>query len=81
LKSALVLRGVDFPRSHALERLVALLPADIRARFDEESLAALTPWAIAGRYPEDIAPPDEDTINSIVTLSREIVATAESISG
>src|SRR5262245_34031912 len=37
IKSLLVLAGVDFPRSHALGRLVALLPAGPQSCFDDEA--------------------------------------------
>ena len=57
LKAILVLRGIDFPRSHALERVAALLPPDDQAQFKLEQLAELSPWAVAGRYPEDVANP------------------------
>jgi HEPN domain-containing protein len=43
IKSLLVLSGVDFPRSHALGRLVTLLPAGVQSRFDDEALAVLEP--------------------------------------
>jgi HEPN domain len=58
LKAVLVLYGIDFPRSHALERLLALIPAEPASTFEVESVVELTPWAATGRYPEDIPNPD-----------------------
>ncbi len=42
LKAVLVAYGIDFPRSHALERLLALIPASSASTFDFESVAELT---------------------------------------
>ena len=79
IKSRLVLAGVDFPRSHALGRLVALLPEGMQSRFDEEALAVLEPWATAGRYPEDIDEPDASTATRIVATAVHIVDGARSL--
>jgi HEPN domain-containing protein len=79
IKSPLVLAGVDFPRSHALGRLVALLPEGAQCRFDDEALAALDPWATAGRYPEDVDEPDESTTTRIVATAAQIVDTARAL--
>jgi HEPN domain-containing protein len=76
LTAVLVVQGIDFPRSHALDRLAALLPADLRARFDVQALEALTPWAIAGRYPEAIPSPDAATTAAVVAMAREVVSVA-----
>jgi HEPN domain-containing protein len=51
LKALLVVYGIDFPRSHALERLLALLPASAAIEFDSDAVGELSPWAVAGRYP------------------------------
>lgn len=51
IKAALVMEQIRFPRTHELERLRALLPAawDLP---DPETLAGLSRFAVAGRYPE-----------------------------
>jgi HEPN domain-containing protein len=79
IKSLLVLAGVDFPRSHALDGLVALLPQDMRSPFDNDALVVLQPWATAGRYPEDIGEPDVSTTTWIVELAAEVVEAARSL--
>jgi HEPN domain-containing protein len=76
LKAVLVVQGIDFPGSHALDRLAALLPAELRVRFDDQALEALTPWAIAGRYAEEIASPDAATTAGRVAMAREVVSVA-----
>lgn len=53
LKAALVCRRIDFPRTHDLDLLRNLLPADCRARTEPADVAELTEWAIEARYPGD----------------------------
>src|SRR4051794_36975332 len=55
LKAVLVATGTDFPRTHVLERLADLLGGV--ELVDRALLVQLTPWAVAGRYPEDIPDP------------------------
>ena len=43
LKAVLVASGIDFPRSHSLEHLLALMPASAASRFDEDDLVELSP--------------------------------------
>ena len=74
LKAVLVLYGIDFPRSHALERLLALVPSDPASAFDGESVAELTPWAVAGRYPEDIPNPDTATTRRLIAAAKTVIA-------
>lgn len=51
LKALFVLRGVDFPRTHDLEKLVSLLPAGARASLTAGEQAKLTEYAAGARYP------------------------------
>ena len=51
LKGLLVLRRVDFPRIHDLEKLVSLLPAGISVGITAGEQATLTEYAIGARYP------------------------------
>jgi HEPN domain-containing protein len=69
LKAILVQSSIEFPRSHSLERLFQLIPDRAAERIDRESLIRLTPWAVAGRYPEDIPTPSAQ-------LAAELVADA-----
>lgn len=56
LKAMLVLEGIDFPKTHDLERLMALVPAGLRPEISAEEQARLTEYATGARYPgwEDI---------------------------
>jgi HEPN domain-containing protein len=51
LKAALIMEQIRFPRTHELELLRSLLPAawDLP---DPETLAGISRFAVAGRYPE-----------------------------
>ena len=51
VKAALVIEQIRYPRTHELERLRPLLPAGW-ALPDQEALAGLSRFAVAGRYPE-----------------------------
>ena len=53
VKAALVIEQIRFPRTHELERLRPLLPAGW-ALPDQEALAGLSRFAVAGRYPESL---------------------------
>lgn len=78
IKSLLVLHGIDFPKSHVLTTLAALLPADVQQLLDFGSIAELTPWAVAGRYPEDTANPDHSTTEHLAKIATTVTSTAES---
>jgi HEPN domain-containing protein len=77
LNAVLVAAGIDFPRSHALERLHALLPADASARFSVHTLSTLSPWAVVGRYPEDIPNPSQEDSRQLVNDAMACVQTAQ----
>ena len=51
LKVLLVLAGQDFPKTHDLEQLFAMLPAGVTVALSDEDLARLTDYATAARYP------------------------------
>lgn len=51
LKAVLEVRGVDYPYTHDLARLFALLDGSGGAPRDRDDAVALTPWAAEFRYP------------------------------
>lgn len=79
LKGVLVHLGIDFPKSHSLDRLVALMPSDAAERFDLDALIELTPWAVAGRYPEDIENPSGAQAARVIELADDVVKSARSV--
>jgi HEPN domain-containing protein len=76
LKAMLAKLGIDFPRTHVLERIADLLPPDVAARFDRQALIGLSPWAVVGRYPEDVAEPTDDETAALVGAARAVVVEA-----
>lgn len=56
LKALLVAFGIDFPRSHALDRLLALLPTEVAIEFDAEAVAELAPCAAPIRRRSAVPP-------------------------
>ena len=51
LKAALVLEGIDFPKTHDLEELIIMVPARRRPSLTSEEQSALTEYATGARYP------------------------------
>lgn len=51
VKALLVFRGIDFPKTHDLEKLAALLPASLRPRLTPEEERRFIGYATAARYP------------------------------
>jgi HEPN domain-containing protein len=74
LKAVLVAAGTDFPRTHVLERLADLL-GDVEL-VDRSVLIDLTPWAVAGRYPEDVPDPTVDDAQRLVASATSAVEAA-----
>ena len=79
VKAVLVHAGIDFPKSHRLDRLAGLLPASSEPRFDMAALTELAPWAVAGRYPEDISNPTPTQASHVVELARAVVRLAHEL--
>ncbi len=67
LKVLPVLAGVVVPRTHDLDRLVHLTgAAALLPEAAADRLAALTPWATIGRYPE----PEEDVAPTLAEIAE-----------
>ena len=56
-----------------LERVADLLPQELAASVDREALILLSPWATAGRYPEDLDDPSDEETATIVSAGRAVV--------
>lgn len=72
-KALLVLRDIDPPKLHDLDRLAQRLPDDEGKAFGNIQLPELTRWSIEGRYPADL---DEATHADAVTaiaLARQVL--------
>ncbi|MBA4370581.1 MAG: HEPN domain-containing protein [Coriobacteriaceae bacterium] len=78
LKAALVVRGTEFPRTHNLLALRALLTLELAARMDLVALAELTQWAVESRYPGDWdEPAAEEARASLLTAETVVAAVRE----
>ena len=72
LKAFLVCTGIDFPRTHDVERLVALLPESIWLRLSVEEQRRLTAYATVTRYPGDYEPIPLSEAQHSVKLARRV---------
>jgi HEPN domain-containing protein len=79
VKAVLLDRGIEFPFTHNLERLLELLPADIAQPPDLSAAAYLTPYATSLRYPGGEPQVTEDEYREAVRLAELVVAWAERI--
>jgi HEPN domain-containing protein len=77
IKAVLLDRGVEFPFTHNLERLLELLPTDITQPPDLRAAAYLTPYATSLRYPGGELPVTEEEYREAVRLAELVVAWAE----
>jgi HEPN domain-containing protein len=73
--------GAEPPRTHDLEMLLGAVPEEVTVTFDRLSVAALTAYAVASRYPGDDEPVDADeyvvalaSAESVVTWARRTLS-------
>lgn len=69
IKAALVWLEADFPKSHDIEELVAMLPSGWKIKSHILSLAWLSEWAVEGRYPGDLPDATQDDAKNSVELA------------
>jgi HEPN domain-containing protein len=81
VKAVLVAGGAEPPRTHDLEMLLGAVPEEVTVTFDRLSVAALTAYAVASRYPGDDEPVDADeyvvalaSAESVVTWARRTLS-------
>jgi HEPN domain-containing protein len=72
LKALLVLSGIDFPRTHDVEELMALVPPADRVDISEDEQARLTHYATVTRYPGDYEPISLTEARRAVALARRV---------
>jgi HEPN domain-containing protein len=56
LKAMLVLNAIEFPRTHQISLLLALVPAQVRPVLTPQEQDRLTEYAVTTRYPGDYDP-------------------------
>ena len=74
IKASLTRRGIDFPRTHDLVALRALLPDDLRRGVDLDAAKELSAWAVTGRYPGDAPDATREQAQQAVELASGIVS-------
>ena len=73
MKSALVFLRAEFPRTHDLDVLRAILPNDWRTSMEHVDLAELSEWSVEARYPGDWPEATASDAGRAVALAREVV--------
>ena len=79
VKTVLVARGIDFPRTHDVSRLVRLMPEGLLPEHDVEEFDRLSSWAVAGRYPADLRDAVRDDADRALDTARAVLSDVERI--
>ena len=72
LKALLVLQGLEFPKTHDIEKLIGLLPLDVSVRLPVTAQRILTTYGAMTRYPGDYEPVTLQEARQAVTLARRV---------
>jgi len=72
LKAVLVLNGIDFPKTHNIAEIFALLPADARLELTPEEQERLTRYATVMRYPGDYEPLAYAGAEEAISIARRV---------
>ncbi|MEI2705364.1 MAG: HEPN domain-containing protein [Ilumatobacteraceae bacterium] len=73
LKALLILRDIDPPKLHDLDRLAQRLPEDEGKAFAIIELPELTRWSIEGRYPADLDEATHADAQKAIAVTREVL--------
>ncbi len=71
-KAALTNMGRDFPRTHDIGELVALVPVKQRPKLSPEEQRLLTDYAVTMRYPGDYEPVTLSEARIALRLARRV---------
>lgn len=74
LKALLAWKGVDFPRTHDVDFLLAECRKINPGQFDQIDLKSLTDFGVTIRYPDDFYVPDLSETRYYAQVAREIGA-------
>ena len=82
VKAVLIAWGVDFPKTHAIARLLDIAgQAGIAVPADVRESAALTAYATDARYPGAAEDIDDDEYRDAIRLAEQVVRWAEAAVG
>ena len=74
LKAFLVLEDIDFPKTHDIGKIVALLPGRVRVPLTVEEQRHLTNYATVTRYPGDYVEISLNEARKAVRIARRVRA-------
>lgn len=72
IKALLVFKWCDFPKTHDLVELTALLPPDSPLEIDVAELKRLSPYAVEARYPNEGEPLTRVQALGAVEIARKV---------
>lgn len=72
LKALLVVRGIDFPKTHDIEKLVGLMPLDAIISLPVAEQRILSIYATVTRYPGDYEPVSVKDARTAVSRARRV---------
>ncbi len=72
LKALLAWKGVDFPRTHDVDFLLAECRKVVGGELDRIDLKSLTDFGVSIRYPDDFYVPDLSETTYYVEVAKEI---------
>lgn len=72
LKAFLVSQGIDFPKTHNIPELLALVPSSVRPALLAEEQEQLTDYATVTRYPGDWEPITRQDAEVAVKMARKV---------
>ena len=72
LKALLVSQNIDFPKTHNIPELLALVPASIRPVLSAEEQEQLTEYATVTRYPGEWEPVTREDAERAVEVARKV---------
>lgn len=72
LKALLVLKEIDFTKTHNIAELMTLFPSGIRPTLDSKEQDRLTEYATVTRYPGDYEPITLSEARSTVKIARRV---------
>ena len=79
LKAVLLRHGIEFPYTHNLKALVALLPSEIEAPAALMAATDLSDYAVTSRYPGEYEPVTDEEHREAVRLAEAAVSWAEQV--
>ena len=72
LKAVLVMKGIDFEKTHKISMLLALLPRNYRPELSKLEQETLSDFAVMARYPGDYEPISLADAKKAVAVARRV---------